>query len=150
LKAHLTWDQQIQLLRANGLQINDENSAFTLLSTYGYFRLRGYFHVFLESQEDDHSKKSSKFLGGSDINQIADLMEFDQKLRVLLFDALSQFEIALRTKFSYFGGEIDPQLHVTGIGLHLPASKSKSNAEVQRQDTSTQSRTICSMAHPKL
>ncbi len=115
LKPHLDWNSQIALLKARGLVIDDDAVALDTLQRQNYYRLRGYFHVFLE--KSDLSDVPNCFRQGVNLNEVLELVEFDRKLRALLFEALSQFEINLRTSLAYYGGALDPEIHLNGNGL---------------------------------
>lgn len=115
LKPHLNWESQIALLKNRGLIIEDDSLALTVLQRQNYYRLRGYFHVFLSPS--DLEKDSARFRPGVNLTEVLGLVQFDRKLRALLFEALSQFEINLRTSFAYHGGAVDPEIHLNGNGL---------------------------------
>lgn len=115
LKPHLTWDSQLALLKDRGLIIDDDALALTTLQRQNYYRLRGYFHVFLANTGAEED--SVGFRRDVNLNEVLDLVEFDRKLRAILFEALSQFEINLRTSIAYHGGAVDPEIHLNGNGL---------------------------------
>jgi len=114
-KPHLDWQSQLNRLKQRGLQIDNDFEAIAALAALNYYRLRGYFHVFLDTAEDGSG--SAPFKPGTSFSDIISLVNFDFRLRALLFEALSQFELRLRTSFAYHGGQIDPAIHITGKGL---------------------------------
>jgi len=115
LKPHLDWDAQLLRLKERGLVIDDDALALQTLKHHNYYRLRGYFHVFLTDQKTESGLEM--FKPDTNLDDLTKLIDFDFRLRGLLFEALSQFELSLRTSFAYHGGLISPELHVTGEGL---------------------------------
>ena len=79
-------------LKERGLVITDEGKAIAFLNHVSYFR----FATYLRPMEDDalnhHYKPNASF------EKAVMLYEFDTKLRQLLFSAIQQIEISLRSK----------------------------------------------------
>ena len=82
----------IEKLKANGLIIIDEKEAQRKLGLVSYFRIASY----LRPMEED--KESHYFKAGSTLENAFALYEFDTRLRQLVFSAIQEIEIALRTK----------------------------------------------------
>ena len=82
----------IGTLKERGLAIADEEKAMSFLNHVSYFR----FATYLRPMEDDatthHYKPNASF------EKAVMLYEFDTKLRQLLFAAIQQIEISLRSK----------------------------------------------------
>ena len=82
----------IGTLKERGLTIADEEKAMTFLNHVSYFR----FATYLRPMEDDatthHYKSNASF------EKAVMLYDFDTKLRQLLFTAIQQVEISLRSK----------------------------------------------------
>ncbi len=96
--------EQIDLLEARGLTIDDKKKAENYLSNIGYYRLRAYTYPFQDNDNPDHPFKESV-----SFEQIVDRYIFDRKLRVLLLDALEKIEVSLRTQIIYnFSIEFGP------------------------------------------
>lgn len=114
-KPHLDWENQLLRLKDRGLLIEDNQFALQTLKTINLYRLRGYFHVFLDHESTGSDLK--QFKPQTRIDDVVALVAFDTRLRGLLFEVLSQFELSLRTNFAYHGGRVDPRLHVSGEGL---------------------------------
>lgn len=92
-KPHLSYKNQIDLLKSRGLIVNDENFAITKLKHISYFRLSAYFLPFQSTKDTfDH---------GTTFEQIIDLYHFDKELRLLTFGAIEKIEIFLRTSLAY-------------------------------------------------
>jgi abortive infection bacteriophage resistance protein len=84
--------EQINLLRKRGLAVPDPDRTLHYLQFIGYFRLSGYFPVFLNS--------SKKFKKDTSFDQVLALYIFDRKLRLLVMDAVERIEVALRATIS--------------------------------------------------
>lgn len=87
---------QITLLKSRGLVFHDEALAQVFLSTISYYRLRAYTYPFQDNANPDHP-----FIKPVSFEEIIDLYKFDDKLRLLVFNALGQIEIAMRTQIIY-------------------------------------------------
>lgn len=114
-KPHLDWDAQLLRLKERRLIIDDDDRALQTLKRVNLYRLRGYFHVYLS--EEKTTSGLEIFKPHTRLDDLVSLIDFDFRLRGLLFEVLSQFELSLRTNFAYYGGQVDPQLHVSGEGL---------------------------------
>lgn len=95
-KQALSFTDQVDKLEARGLIINNRDSAINTLSGVSYYRLRAYTYPFQDNEDPDHS-----FSQEIDFNSIISLYRFDQKLRMLVFDAIEKIEVALRTQIIY-------------------------------------------------
>lgn len=82
----------IETLKERGLRIIDEVQAVKFLNHVSYFR----FATYLRPMEDDasthHYKPTASF------EKAVILYEFDARLRHLLFSAIQQIEVSLRSK----------------------------------------------------
>lgn len=85
--------QQLQLLQQRGLAIRDIDEAINILSSISYFRLASYWQTFEEHGIDYH-----RFVKGCCFDEVIELYLFDKKLRSLIFTAIQDIEIALRTR----------------------------------------------------
>ena len=92
-KPHLTYQQQIELLKERGLIINDEAFAIIKLQHISYYRLSAYFLPFQSSKD--------KFDEGITFEMLLNLYHFDKELRILTFNAIEKIEIFLRTSIAY-------------------------------------------------
>jgi len=107
-KSPTTFQQQIALLKSRGLIIKDPKKALQNISRINYYRLSSYYPPF--------QSQNNLFKQGVSIESIFELYEFDRKLRFLIFSALENVEITLRTKIAYYFSHrygpfayIDPQ-----------------------------------------
>jgi abortive infection bacteriophage resistance protein len=94
-KPALTISDQIALLKRRGMVFKDEAKAYNLLQNISYYRLKGYWWD-MQSDTDPHI-----FHLGVSFEDIYRRYDFDRKLRLILFNAIEQIEIALRTKMIY-------------------------------------------------
>jgi abortive infection bacteriophage resistance protein len=86
---------QIALLKSRGMLFRDETKAYSLLKKISYYRLKGYWWD-VQSDSTLH-----KFQPDVYFEDIIERYDFDRHLRIILFDAVEQIEIALRTKMIY-------------------------------------------------
>ena len=91
-KQLLTLQQQIDVLKQRGLVIENEEEAKNALDTISYFRLAGYWRL-METDRQQHT-----FKPGSHFSQIMSLYRFDEELRILIFSAIQQIEVAVRAR----------------------------------------------------
>ncbi len=85
--------QQLQLLQQRGLRILDIDEAVKILNSISYFRLASYWQTF-----EEHGIESHQFIQGCCFDEVVELYLFDKKLRGLIFSAIQDIEIALRTR----------------------------------------------------
>lgn len=90
-KNFLSVAQLIQKLKDTGMIIDSNDTAEMVLTTIGYYRLKGYsFHLI------DPSTK--KYIEGTTLSDVLKLYQFDSELSDLIFSYLSQIEVALRSR----------------------------------------------------
>lgn len=94
LKKPTTYQEQLDILKARGIIINDSNQCIAVLETVNYYRFTAYFLPFKLSD--------GQYREGTQFRRVYRIYEFDRKLRSILFAALEEVEIFLRAKFSYF------------------------------------------------
>jgi len=89
-------DEQVELLEARGLTVNNKNKAKKVLASISYSRLSNYWFPFLkEPKEDEIFQENIEF------DEIFKIYQFDAELRVLLFYAIEQIEVAVRSQIIY-------------------------------------------------
>jgi len=94
LKKPASYGEQVAKLRENGCIISDEAFCLDALSRINYYRLSAYFLTYRTA--------NGKFKSPMDFNDIYRLYEFDRKMRRLLFSAIEEVEIYLKSKISYY------------------------------------------------
>lgn len=91
-KPYLSVSQLIQKLSSLGMTIRSQSEAEEAFNSIGYYRLRGYcYHKF--------DRKTNKYIEGTDLSNIIKLYYFDTELSHLIFEYISQIEVALRVRF---------------------------------------------------
>lgn len=120
-KPHKSLKDQIDILKSRGLAIADEEKAEKYLSTIGYYRLSSYWFVFEEAPIA--GIRSHHFKEGVSFDDVVSLYVFDQKLRIIVLEALERFEITARTSWAYYLSEIG------GSHPHLNKSLFKDSEE---------------------
>lgn len=95
-KPPLTLKAQVDLLRSRGLIIEDSAKAEHYLQHINYYRLRSYLIPF-EANSTTHTVRPE-----TSFDSVLELYVFDRELRLLLLDAIERFEVALRTRWSYY------------------------------------------------
>jgi Abortive infection bacteriophage resistance protein len=86
-------EKQIEKLKGNGLSFNcSDSEAFHFFLTNNFYRFKGYTSFF--QNESDN-------LFGACFEDVKELYDFDHKLRLLIFDAISQIEISFRAQVIY-------------------------------------------------
>lgn len=119
-KPHLTFQEQLNLLKSRGLEISNDKAALEYLQKIGYYRLSGYLYPFrqtVDSVQPHISNKSSgrqnffvqdTFKPGAKFQDALALYVFDKRLRLMLLDALERIEVAIRVDIAYLLGSKDP------------------------------------------
>lgn len=87
---------QLALLKQQGLIVNDERLAFKQLSSISYFRLANYWRTY------ETDKTTHLFVSGTKLDDIINLYNFDKELRNIIFIAIQDVEIALRTRIIHY------------------------------------------------
>jgi abortive infection bacteriophage resistance protein len=139
-KPYLTVPQQIDLLRARGMEIEDADKAAEYLQRIGYYRLSAYWHPMRERHADTGVALDS-FVAGTTFKEATDLYTFDGRLRLIMLDALERLEVSLRTEVALALGAYHPKAHrllsCLGRDFALPTFKggpSKHREWLQRLD----------------
>ena len=83
--------EQIALLKARGLHIQDEARAACFLRAVSFFRLTPYMRPWQVPDAAEH-----RFLPEASLRQITHLYDFDRRLRLLVMDAVERVEVAVR------------------------------------------------------
>jgi abortive infection bacteriophage resistance protein len=86
---------QISLLKQRGMFFKNEKQVGEQLKNISYYRLKGYWWD-MQNDPVQHT-----FPPGIYFEDIIERYDFDRQLRIILFDAIEQIEIALRTKMIY-------------------------------------------------
>lgn len=96
VKQPTTYEEQVNKLKERGCIIEDDAFCIQKLKEVNYYRLTAYFIPFLEGE--DHNK----YILGTSFEKVYRIYEFDRKLRSILFSAIEDAEIYLRSAISYY------------------------------------------------
>ena len=123
LKPWLAFAQQLDVLQARGLEVEDRAAALDYLERLGYYRLSGYWYPLraIDAQASAAQSKAVRldsFVPGSRFEDVVRLYVFDKKLRLLALDALERIEMAVRVDVAYLLGKRDPLAHENPACLH--------------------------------
>lgn len=100
-KVHLSYADQVSLLKRRGLDVGDNLFAEHALERFGYYRLAGYWVPFLQASTGD-------FNPGASLENVLHLYEYDKLLRLHVLAGLERIEIATRVRIAHHLGRIDP------------------------------------------
>ena len=91
-KPYLSVSQLIQKLIACGMEVPSQTEAEEAFNSIGYYRLRGYcYHRF--------DRVANQYVSGTSLSDIIKLYRVDVELSHIIFEYLSQIEVALRVRF---------------------------------------------------
>jgi len=94
LKCPTKYEEQIAIIQSRGCVIDDVDFCRSVLEKVNYYRLSAYFIPFKATE--------GKYQSGTDFKTIYRLYEFDRKLRSLIFTALEEVEVYLKSQISYY------------------------------------------------
>ncbi len=95
IKTFKTIDEQIDILKSKGLEIDDIDYAKDVLLRENYFFLSGYRHLFLRSPKD------RMFLPGTNFKELYAMFNFDRQIRNIFFKNILIVENNAKSIFSY-------------------------------------------------
>lgn len=91
-KGFKTIDEQIEILRARGLDIEDVDDAKTFLLRNNYYRVSGYS---LTLRKNDVFAKSATF------KNIEDIYNFDHEFRHIILHYIETIEVQMKSIYAY-------------------------------------------------
>lgn len=94
VKKPTTYEEQLLKFKSRGCIVADETFAKMKLQQINYYRLTAYFLPF--------KTDSGNYRPGTSFDTIYRIYEFDRKLRNLIFSAVEEIELMLRTRLSYY------------------------------------------------
>ena len=95
-KQPISINDQIAILKGRGLIFTDEQKAQIVLENISYFRLAGYWRTM------EQNSSSHLFRPGSRFEDVVARYNFDSELKTLIFAAIQQIEISVRTRIIHF------------------------------------------------
>jgi abortive infection bacteriophage resistance protein len=116
-KPHLSFANQVLLLKCRGLGITNEWQAARHLERIGYYRLKDYWHPLRQSRpviRPDGSRFTEileEFRPDTTFEHALGLYVFDKKLRLLMLDGIERIEVALRVDVAHILGQRDAFAH---------------------------------------
>jgi abortive infection bacteriophage resistance protein len=126
VKAHLSYEDQIDRLVQRGMEVGDRDRAANVLRRINYYRLSGYWYQFRrlagQTRIDD-------FYPGTRLDDVVALYDFDTRLRAATFSVLAPIELALRAHLGHELGRINPCAHLDPGLLGPTARRGKSYAK---------------------
>ena len=96
LKEAKTLQEQVAILEARNMLIDDEAKAMRVLRRINYYRFTGYAYQFLTGK--DKYRKTVSF------DDILRIYRFDQELRNVFMKAIEEIEIFVKTRIAYYIG----------------------------------------------
>ncbi|WP_332671657.1 Abi family protein [Aromatoleum sp.] len=132
-KPATTYTEQVALLQARGMVIDDPERAAFYLQHLNYYRLGAYWLPF----EAEHA--SHCFRPGTRFETVLDLYVFDRELRLLVLDAVERIEVSIRSQWAYqLAHQHGPHAHLdAGLAYkrrHWESNLAKLKAELDRSD----------------
>lgn len=124
LKEPTTYQEQIELLKSRNIVVDDVALCAKALENVNYYRFTAYFLPFKRSD--------GSYQEGVHFSQVYQIYEFDRKLRSLLFSALEEIEIYLRSKLAYFHAHkygAEGYLNTSNYSTHHRADKFEENLQ---------------------
>ena len=88
--------EQLKTLKQRGLIFRNEDIALKHLRSISYFRLANYW------RQMEENTTTHQFLPNNYFEDIIGIYLFDRELRNLIFAAIQNIEIAIRTRFIHF------------------------------------------------
>ena len=112
LKPHLSFQDQLELLKSRRLHVADDAKAIECLSRLGYYRLAGYFYPLRGTKPPGEVGRLDTFQKGASFELVVQLYQFDKRLRLLMLDACERIEVAIRVCIAHRLGRLDPEAHL--------------------------------------
>jgi abortive infection bacteriophage resistance protein len=123
-KPHLSYQEQLDLIRSRGATCADDRRGVELLQAVGYYSLTGYLHPY-RVPGPSGERRSDRFRDGTRLEDVSRLIDFDRKLRTCLLEGVLLVEVAIRARIAYVLGRRDPFGHVTRPSLERKACSRK-------------------------
>lgn len=118
LKKPTTYQEQLDILQRRNIVIDDPDRCAAVLESINYYRFTAYFLPF--------KLKDGTYRSGTRFQRVYRIYEFDRKLRGVLFSALEEVEVYLRSKFAYF------HAHKYGAEGYMDAANYSTNHQAEK------------------
>lgn len=125
-KKWLSLDEQVDQLAARGVGIDPREQTLSLLQAVGYYRLTGYLYPFRNSDlglpQSETNRSSARILAGyrpgTTIEHVAQIIDFDRELRMLVLDGVERLEVAGRMRIGFVLGRRSAFAHLDPGTFH--------------------------------
>ena len=114
-KESLEWEEQVEALAQKMRLDSDPTST---LKNRNYYSLSGYWfpmRVLLKERSGPSAKhrelRADKYVPGQNFNHVLEIYTWDARLREILFRAIAEIEVALRTQVAYHLAQHHPLAH---------------------------------------
>lgn len=98
-KPFKTLENQIQILKSRNLLFLEEQTAYKVLSTYGYYEIiNGYKEAILEKKDGN---EEDRFVEGATFEQLFSLFKMDKSIASCISKTMHELELHLRTTLAY-------------------------------------------------
>lgn len=115
-KSYRCFDEQASLIIERGMSSHSlsvdelKREIIQRLKFINYYRLSAYWYPFFKRE---NGRKTDCFAAGTNWESVMEYYHFDRALRLILLDAISRFEISLRTQLAYCWGEWNKERNKT-------------------------------------
>lgn len=99
-KPFLSFEEQVNKLINRGIVVQDRKKAVAFLSRVSYYKFSGYTWFF-EIPAEIKGDRTHSYPNNVSFESISCLYEFDTELRLLVYSALQDIEIAVKTNIAY-------------------------------------------------
>ncbi|MGM9834618.1 MAG: Abi family protein [Bacilli bacterium] len=123
IKTFKTLDEQIDILKSKGLEIDDIDYTKEILLHENYFFINGYRHLFLKSQKD------RMFITGTNFNELYAMFNFDRQIRNIVFKNLLIVENNAKSILSY---QLSKKYGIKEKNYLNPANFNRSNEKAKQ------------------
>ncbi|MBE5451271.1 Abi family protein [Mycobacteroides abscessus] len=97
MKPSLSWEAQVALLVERGLTTPNTDECAAFLAAHNYYRFSGYMRYFQQAPHEGNNL----FQPGTTFEEIRDVYDADEELRLALIPRLARAEVLLRTHTAY-------------------------------------------------
>ncbi|MDJ1111419.1 MULTISPECIES: Abi family protein [Staphylococcaceae] len=101
---HLTFEEQIDLLVARGMNIPDKSGAMNKIENIGYYKLKEFAFPLSSVVTEDDGTKTRRY-DGVEFSSVITRYYQDKNLRLNVLHAIEKIEVSLKTRISFVLGE---------------------------------------------
>ncbi|MBP2372628.1 Abi family protein [Paeniglutamicibacter psychrophenolicus] len=136
-KKFLDFGELIANMKKFGLATGTDEEALEFLRTHGYFRSGGYRYVFremlplTEQVSELRQFRSDSYMDGSNLKDVAKLLDYEVKLREVMLKGLLDFEVRLRGAMAHVLAKRDVFGHLSEASLNEAVCNQQANMSSQ-------------------